>query len=49
MKDFDATEIAYKNGYNQALEDFAERLFACDLDICLKDKIDYIAKEIKKD
>lgn len=26
MDNFTATEIAYKNGYNQALKDFAERL-----------------------
>jgi hypothetical protein len=28
MNTYDATEIAYKNGYNQALRDFAESVKA---------------------
>ena len=26
MDEFTATEVAYKNGYNQAIKDFAERI-----------------------
>ena len=48
-----ATEIAYKNGYNQALKDFAERVkcnwekdFCLGITIC--QVIDQIAKELER-
>lgn len=54
MNEFTATEIAYKNGYNQALTDFAERMktefhdcwyFGRDV---AERRIDQIAKEIER-
>lgn len=50
MDDFTATEIAYKNGYNQALKDFTERVkeeigFNCTL-VDVYETIDQIAKEM---
>lgn len=47
MDNFTATEIAYKNGYNQALKDFTERLTRC---IFERDNeiIKHMAKDLKK-
>ena len=55
MDNFTATEIAYKNGYNQALKEFVERAKEKTFGIVLYGEIvpvrylDQIAKEIKKD
>lgn len=47
MNNFTATEIAYKNGYNQALKDFSERLTRCILE---RDNeiIEQIAKDMER-
>ena len=47
MNNYIATEIAYKNGYNQALKDFAERLTRCILERD-NEVIEHIAKELEK-
>ena len=51
MNEFMATEIAYKNGYNQALKEFVERMkekigFNCTL-VDVYEIIDQIAKEME--
>ncbi len=53
MRTYDAAEIAYNNGYNQAIKDFVERVKAefgddwCRLE-CGFDHLDQIAKEMEK-
>ena len=54
MKPYEATEIAYKNGYKQGVKDFAEmlkaKMFSEDFLLCepcyMADIIDQIAKEM---
>lgn len=53
MNEFTATEIAYKNGYNQALKDFAERIeekigFSCKTFLVRAETINQIAKELER-
>lgn len=50
MNDYVATEFAYKNGYNQALKDFVERMKMLNNTnlIMWNEQIDQIAKELER-
>ena len=53
MDKYTATEISYKNGYNQALKEFAERvkqnaLIDNGYEVLQQGTIDQIAKELER-